>query len=469
MIHAYRLFDTNIVLDVNSGAVHVFDDTAFNVVLVYNDLKKSGFQFKDDNTLAEKVTDALSAEYCRTGNEIAEAISEIRELERKGLLFSDDCLSGYKPDINEEIPVKALCLHVSHDCNMRCDYCFASKGDFGTGRKLMDRDTALKSIDFLVENSRARKNLEVDFFGGEPLMNTGVIFDTVKYARSLEEKCDKKFRFTVTTNGLLLTPELMDYFNREFDNVVLSLDGTMETNDRMRKLPNGGGTYRHVLPRIEMAVGKRGERDHFIRGTFTAYNTDFSRDVMHLADSGFKKISVEPVVASPDCDYALTADMLPQIFSEYEKLALNYAKRREEGKAFSFFHFEIDLEQGPCVKKLLKGCGAGYEYVAVTPEGDIYPCHQFVGKKDFILGNVHDTGGIGINKEISRMFRCSDITTKRKCRNCWAKFYCSGGCAASAYLSNGNLEEPYEIGCQLEKKRIECAIWLKTNQADAKD
>jgi uncharacterized protein len=468
MIHPYRLFDTNIVLDVNSGAVHVFDDTSFNALLVYNDLKKSGFQFNDENALAEKVRDALSAKSSCPEKEITEAIGEIRELERKGLLFSDDCLSWYKPDLNEEIPIKALCLHVSHDCNMRCDYCFASKGDFGTGRKLMDRDTALRSIDFLVENSRARKNLEVDFFGGEPLMNSSVIFDTVKYARSLEGKYDKRFRFTVTTNGLLLTPELMDYFNREFDNVVMSLDGAIETNDRMRKLPNGRGTYSHVLPGIKMAVMKRGGRDHFIRGTFTAHNTDFSRDVLHLADTGFKSISVEPVVASPDCDYALTVDMLPRIFSEYEKLALEYAKRREEGRAFSFFHFEIDLEQGPCVKKLLKGCGAGYEYVAVTPEGDIYPCHQFVGKKDFVLGNVHDNGGNSINKEISRMFRRTDITTKSKCTNCWAKFHCSGGCVASAYLSNGNLEEPYEIGCQLEKKRIECAIWLKTNQTNAR-
>lgn len=439
------MYGTNIVVDVNSGAVHVFDSTAYDVLDYYKKEKK------------EEIADRLSVKYDR--NDILEAVDEIRALEEGGQLFSEDEYKEYLPLWERKSLIKALCMHISHDCNLRCRYCFASTGDFGGGRSMMSPEVGRKAIDFLVKESAGRRNLEIDFFGGEPLMNFGTVKKIIDYALGLQDKHDKKFRFTLTTNALQLNEEIKEYLNKNIQNVVMSIDGREATNDRMRIKINGKGTYSDILPKIKDVAKSRNQDNYYVRGTYTRENTDFSRDVLHLADEGFKQISVEPVVAAKDTGFDLREQDLPVLFEEYEKLALEYVEREKKGKGFNFFHFMLDLEQGPCVAKRLSGCGSGHEYVSVTPDGDIYPCHQFVGMEGFKMGNVF--GGI-IDKDIQKTFKASNIYTKNACRDCWAKFYCSGGCAANAFQFNRDINIPYKIGCELEKKRVECSLWIKT-------
>lgn len=448
MIHKFRMHGTNIVLDVNSCAVHVVDDLAYEMI---DELDKP------DEAIVEKFSAKYGAE------EAAEALSELRGLEREGQLYSQDALESYlaeKPVFGEGEPiVKALCLHVAHDCNLRCRYCFASTGDFGTGRSLMPVSTAKRAIDFLIEKSGGRRNLEVDFFGGEPLLNFDTVRETVFYARMREKETGKNFRFTITTNAVLLNDEHKKFINEHMGNVVLSLDGRPEVNDRMRFRADGRGTYADVLPKIRDMAESRNQDNYYVRGTFTRANLDFAKDVLHLADLGFKQISVEPVVAAGDTGLDLRREDLPKLFREYEELALEYVERYRKGRGFNFFHFMVDLDHGPCAIKRVKGCGSGHEYLAVTPEGDLYPCHQFVGMKQFRMGNVSES--FDIDTSISDMFRKQNIYTNPECRKCWAKFFCSGGCAANAWQFSNRLDKPYDIGCELERKRVECALWIR--------
>jgi len=461
MIHKFTLFGTNIVVDTNSGLVFTFDPVAFEVLDFFNDYSE------------KEIVNILGGKYGE--NQVNEAIAEIKELRDSGMLFSKDIIpdemyqSVYrnKKDLNEgntadrPMPnvLKAMCLHVSHDCNMRCKYCFASKGDFELGRKLMDIQTGKKAIDFLIKHSGNRRNLEVDFFGGEPLMNFNVVKEIVSYAREQEKRHNKNIRFTITTNALLLNDEMIQYINENFVNVVLSLDGREEVNDSMRVSVDGSGTYKHILGKIKKVAESREQNNYYVRGTFTRNNLDFSRDVLHLADEGFKQVSVEPVVAPDGSGYEIREEDIPRIMNEYENLAYEYVKRKKEGKGFNFFHFMIDLDHGPCAIKRFKGCGAGFEYVAVTPEGYVYPCHQFVGVEKFKMGNIHEDI---LNADIIDMFRNSNILTKYECSDCWAKYYCGGGCQANAYHFNSDINLPYKIGCELERKRVECALWIKT-------
>jgi len=448
MIHKYRMHGTNIVLDVNSGAVHIVDDVAYEILDIYD---------KPD----EQIIDELSPRFSR--DEICTALAELRELEAAGQLFSEDIyenqLSVHEAFSQTKPVVKALCLHIAHDCNLRCRYCFASTGDFGVKRTLMPASVGKKAIDFLIEKSGSRRNLEVDFFGGEPLMNFDVVKEIVMYALERQKKTGKNFRFTITTNAMLLNEDHKKFINKYMGNVVLSLDGRREVNDRMRVRADGTGSYDTILPRIKDMAESRGQDNYYVRGTFTRENLDFSKDVLHLADLGFKQISVEPVVAAKDTGFDLRREDLPVLFKEYEDLALEYVKRHKESRGFNFFHFMIDLEQGPCVIKRMKGCGSGHEYLAVTPEGDLYPCHQFVGMEQFKMGNVNNS--FDIDDSICSMFRKQNIYIKDECRKCWARFFCSGGCAANAYQFNGCLDKPYDIGCELERKRVECALWIK--------
>lgn len=456
MIHRYQKKGLNFLLDVNSGAVHLLDDVSYAV---------SGLIGPDmaENCPAEIIEKlpAFSAE------EVSAAYAELYALKQAGQLFAEDDYIDVSRYIPVDAPVKALCLHVAHDCNLRCKYCFASTGDFGTGRKIMPPEIAKKAIDFVIARSGARRNIEVDFFGGEPLMAFDTVRQTVDYARSREEKTGKKFRFTITTNGLLLDEEKANYINENMDNVVLSLDGRPEVNDHFRKTVNGGGSYDVIVPKFRHLVENRGsDRDYYVRGTFTKENLDFAEDVVHIAEAGFSSLSVEPVTADPGCGYDLTEQDLPRIFAEYDRLTDIMEDRQKNGKPFTFFHFMVDLEQGPCVVKRLRGCGAGYEYVAVTPDGEIYPCHQFVGKEEFCQGNVMDGT---FNMEIAQKFAGMNIYTRNKCQDCWAKFYCSGGCNAANWNMNQDMNEPYALGCEMEKKRLECAIYLKAAQMMQQD
>ncbi|HOJ09024.1 MAG TPA: thioether cross-link-forming SCIFF peptide maturase [Clostridiales bacterium] len=444
-IHKFSLNGTNTVVDVNSGSVHIFDPVAYEVLDYYAE------DFKEEEIIA-KLGDKYGKE------QVHEAFKEITQLKQEGMLFSEDEYH-FSVAKNNDIQFKAMCLHVSHDCNMRCRYCFASKGDFGSGRKLMDVETGKKAIDFLIKNSGKRRNLEVDFFGGEPLMNFDVMKDIVSYAREKEQEYNKNFRFTVTTNALLLDKDKMDYINENFVNVVLSLDGRKEINDKMRVRVDNSGTYSHIIQKIKDMAESRNQENYYVRGTYTRENIDFSNDVLHLADEGFKQVSVEPVVAAAGSGYDIREEDLPEIKAEYEKLALEYVNRNNSGSGFNFFHFMIDLEHGPCAEKRYKGCGSGFEYIAVTPEGDIYPCHQFVGIDEFKMGNVYDGN---IDDKIVCTFKNCNITSKDECSRCWAKFYCGGGCAANAFNFNKDINKPYKVGCELEKKRVECALWIKT-------
>ena len=448
MIHRYQKKGLNFVLDVNSGAVHLLDDISYAV---------SGLL--DENmgdTCPQGIIDALP-DY--TADEIREAYDELYELKKAGQLFAQDDYIDVSRYIPVNAPVKALCLHVAHDCNLRCKYCFASTGDFGQGRKIMPPEIAKKAIDFVIARSGVRHNIEVDFFGGEPLMAWDTVTQTVDYARSLEEKYNKKFRFTITTNGLLLDEDKRKYINENMDNCVLSLDGRREVNDEFRKTVAGTGSYDTIVPKFTALVDERDPNlDYYARGTFTSHNLDFAEDVLSIADAGFDRLSVEPVTADPGCGYDLTEDDLPKIEAEYDRLTDIMLERKKEGKPFTFFHFMVDLDQGPCVVKRLRGCGAGYEYVAVTPDGDIYPCHQFVGKDEFKQGSVLDQS---FNMDIAQKFAGMNIYSRPKCQKCWAKFYCSGGCSAANYNMNHDMNDSYDLGCEMERKRLECAIYLK--------
>ena len=454
MVHTFQCLGVYIAVDVYSGAVHILDKTAYDLL---NLLDETLLTRDCPDWVFEKLGD-------HSREEIEAAWADLQELQRGGLLFTDD--SYLDPDaavlMQQDAPVKALCLHVSHDCNLRCQYCFASTGDFGTGKRMtMDIDTAKKAIDFVVQRSGKRRNIEIDFFGGEPLMAMDTVKAAVDYARSLEKAHDKSFRFTITTNGVLLDDENIAYINREMYNTVLSLDGRPEVNDAMRETVAGTGSYDVILPKFQKLVASRGDKDYYLRGTFTRRNRDFAADVIHIADQGFRHVSVEPVVGSPDCDYTFREEDLPVILKEYETLAEELLKRDD----VNFFHFNVDLSQGPCVIKRLRGCGAGCEYVAITPDGDIYPCHQFVGNEDYRMGNVWDGT---FDMELSREFAGQNIYSRPACQDCWAKFYCSGGCSASNLLVNGDIKEPNEFGCQLQRKRLECAIAMKARREISK-
>ena len=389
----------------------------------------------------------------------------MNSLKDEGELFTKDSYENYIMDFKKRpTVVKALCLHIAHDCNLACRYCFAEEGEYHGRRALMSYETGKAALDFLIANSGNRRNLEVDFFGGEPLMNWQVVKDLVAYGREQEKIHDKNFRFTLTTNGVLLDDEIMEFANKEMANVVLSIDGRKEVHDHMRPFRRGDGSYDLIVPKFQKFAESRNQEKYYVRGTFTHHNLDFSEDVLHLADLGFKQISVEPVVAQPEEEYALREEDLPKLFEEYDKLAAQMVERKKAGEDFNFFHFMIDLEGGPCVAKRLSGCGSGTEYLAVTPWGDLYPCHQFVGNEKFLMGNVKD----GITRtDIRDEFKCCNVYAKEKCRNCFAKFYCSGGCAANSYNFHGDIKDAYDLGCELQKKRIECAIMIKAAEAEA--
>ena len=410
----------------------------------------------------QAVRTALAGRY--EAAETLEVLEEIQALIDAEELFTADVYKNYVMDFKKrQTVVKALCLHIAHDCNLACKYCFAEEGEYHGRRALMSFEVGKKALDFLIANSGNRVNLEVDFFGGEPLMNWDVVKQLVEYGRSREKECNKKFRFTITTNGVLLNDEIMDFCNREMSNVVLSLDGRKEVNDRMRPFRNGSGSYDLIVPKFQKFAESRGTKDYFVRGTFTRNNLDFSKDVLHFADLGFKKLSIEPVVADPKEPYSIREEDLPKIMEEYDRLAKEFIKREKEGRGFQFFHFMIDLNQGPCVAKRLSGCGSGTEYLAVTPWGDFYPCHQFVGMEDFLLGNVDE--GI-TNTKVRDEFKLCNVYAREKCRDCFARFYCSGGCAANAYNFSGDITGAYEIGCAMQKKRIECAIMIRAALAE---
>ena len=463
MIHQYINNGFYIVLDVNSGSVHSVDPLLYDAIqLLSGRLADMEEPAPVPREMAEEVTDILKEKY--SADEIEEAFSDIQELIDREELFTADIYKDYVMDFKKrQTVVKALCLHIAHDCNLACRYCFAEEGEYHGRRALMSFEVGKKALDFLIANSGARRNLEVDFFGGEPLMNWEVVKQLVEYGRSQEELHNKKFRFTLTTNGVLLNDEIMEFCNREMSNVVLSLDGREEVNDKMRPFRNGKGSYGLIVPKFQKFAKERGDRDYFVRGTFTRNNLDFAADVLHFADLGFEKMSVEPVVASPEDPYAIREEDLPQIMEEYDKLAAEYIKRHKEGRGFTFFHFMLDLNQGPCVAKRLSGCGSGTEYLAVTPWGDLYPCHQFVGNEEFLLGNVDE----GITKpEICNEFKLCNVYAKDKCRDCFARFYCSGGCAANSFNFHGSITDAYDIGCEMQKKRIECAIMIKAALAE---
>lgn len=451
LIHQYRNNGYNIVLDVNSGCIHVVDEVVYGVVALLD-------QGKSEEEIQQSLGGKFSQEDIRT------ALEECEELRRNRMLFTEDI---YKEAIQEftrhETVVKALCLHIAHDCNLACRYCFAEEGEYHGHRELMSYEVGKQALDFLIANSGTRRNLEVDFFGGEPLMNWKVVKDLVRYGREQEKIHNKNFRFTLTTNGVSLNDEIMEFCNREMANVVLSIDGRKEIHDYMRPFPKGAGSYDLILPKFQKFAESRNQEKYYVRGTFTRHNLDFAEDVLHLADLGFQQISVEPVVAPAEADYSLREEDLPRIYQEYDKLAREMIVREKEGRGFQFFHFMIDLTGGPCVYKRLSGCGSGTEYLAVTPWGDLYPCHQFVGEEKFKMGDVFQ----GVQApEIREEFSHCNVYTKKKCQDCFARFYCSGGCAANSYNFHGTIQDAYDIGCELQRKRVECAIMLKAALAE---
>ncbi len=452
MIHKYSLNGYHIVMDTNSGAVHVFNDAPFDMLDYLDDSVP-------ENPSAELLA-GLKGKY--DVQTIQEAYEELRELYENGQLFSSDEYEQFA-DMMKDAPVKSLCLNIAHDCNLRCEYCFAAKGDFGRGRMLMPFEVGKKAIDFLIEKSENRHNLEVDFFGGEPLMNFEVVKQVVEYARSIEKEYNKNFRFTITTNGILLTDDKIDYINREMSNCVLSIDGRKSVNDLLRVRADGTGSYDSIINKFQELVATRGDKDYYARGTFTKHNLDFTNDVLHLAEQGFDQISVEPVVSDINLEYSIKEADLPRVFEEYEHLSNVIIDRKKAGKGFNFFHFSLDLQQGPCAIKRLRGCSCGNEYVAVTPEGDIFPCHQFVGDDSWKMGNVLD-GTYDIN--MKHDFAMTNIYNKPECKSCWAKFYCSGGCNANNWQYEGDIRKAHKISCDLEKKRLECAIMIQAALAE---
>lgn len=437
------------VLDVESGSVHVVDDLSYDIIGLYS-----------THTLEEMKKELSGYE----AGEIEEVYGEIKSLESEGALFTEDEYEDYITEFKgRPTVVKALCLHIAHDCNLACRYCFAEEGEYHGDRSMMSFEVGKQALDFLVANSGSRRNLEVDFFGGEPLMNFEVVKQLVAYGRSLEEKYNKKFRFTLTTNGVLLDDEVMEFANREMANVVLSIDGRKEVHDTMRPTRNGKGSYDLIIDKFKKFAKMREGKSYYVRGTFTHDNLDFSKDVLHLADEGFDQISVEPVVGPEEERYTIKEADLPKIMEEYDLLAKEIIRREKEGKGFTFFHFMIDLTGGPCVAKRLSGCGSGTEYLAVTPWGDLYPCHQFVGEDDFAVGNVFD----GVTRQdIVSEFKKTSVYSKEDCRECFARFYCSGGCSANSHKLNGTINGTYDVGCRLERKRVECALMIKAALAD---
>ena len=463
MIHQYINNGFHIIMDVNSGSVHSVDPVMYDAVaIVAERVPELAEPEKLSEEAAREVMERLSPTYGEA--EVQEALDEIQYLIDAEELLTTDQYHDYVVDFKKrKTVVKALCLHIAHDCNLACQYCFAEEGEYHGRRALMSFEVGKKALDFLIANSGNRRNLEVDFFGGEPLMNWEVVKQLVEYGRSKEKEYNKNFRFTMTTNGVLLNDEIMDYCNREMSNVVLSLDGRKEVNDKMRPFRGGKGSFDLIVPKFQKFAEMRGDRDYYVRGTFTRHNLDFSKDVTEFADLGFRSMSIEPVVAKPEEEYAIREEDLLQIMEEYDHLAEEYIKRKKEGRGFNFFHFNIDLNQGPCVAKRLSGCGSGTEYLAVTPWGDLYPCHQFVGQEEFLLGNV-DTGVT--NERIRDEFKLCNVYAKDKCRDCFARFYCSGGCAANSYNFHGSITDAYDIGCAMQKKRIECAIMIKAALAE---
>lgn len=449
MIHKYKMNRLNIVLDVNSGAIHSVDDVFYDILEHY------------ETKNIDDICDILSNKYEK--KVIQEAYEEAKKLEKDEVLFSKDISKKILPNVDKREPVvKALCLHIAHDCNLKCKYCFAQEGEYKGKRSLMSVEVGKRAIDFLIKNSGSRKNLEVDFFGGEPLMNFDTVKEIVSYARNIEKKYNKNFRFTMTTNGILLTDDVSSYINEHMHNAVFSIDGRKNVNDKMRVRAGGQGSYENIVPKFLKMAEDRNQMDYYVRGTFTRHNLDFSKDVLHLAELGFKQISVEPVVTEEENDYAIKKEDLPIIFKEYENLAKEMIKRKKEGKEFNFFHFMIDLSGGPCAYKRIVGCGSGTEYLAVTPEGELFPCHQFVGEDEYKMGDVFD----GIKrKDLRKDFEKLNVYSKPKCVECWAKFYCSGGCAANSNSMYNDLKKPYEIGCDMQKKRTECSIMMKVYEA----
>ncbi len=452
------------MLDVNSGSVHVVDDVVYDTLAMMDDGDVAD-RYGEESL--RRITDAIQTKYGSeevTCQDMQDIFSDLSALEAEGSLFAKDVYKDGVIDFKKrQTVVKALCLHIAHDCNLACRYCFAGEGEYKGDRSLMSYETGKQALDFLVSHSGHRHNLEVDFFGGEPLLNFEVVKQLVAYGRQLEKANDKHFRFTLTTNGVLLTDDVIEFANREMDNIVLSIDGRKEVHDRMRPFKNGTGSYDLIIDKFKKTAESRNQEKYYVRGTFTHNNLDFVEDVLSLADEGFKQISVEPVVADPAEPYAIRKEDIPVICEGYDRLAQEMLRREKEGKGFNFFHYMIDLSGGPCVYKRLSGCGSGTEYLAVTPWGDLYPCHQFVGEEQFCLGNVRD--GI-LNTELQDTFKLCNVYAKEEFRGCCAKFYCSGGCAANAYHCHGDINRPYEKGCELQRKRVECAIMLKAAKAE---
>ena len=438
----------NIVLDTSSGSVHIVDDIAYDIIENYE--KKN----------REEITNDLICKYAVSREEIDECFEQVEELKKEGLLFTPDTFAPMAGELKNRSAgvVKALCLHVAHVCNLNCSYCFASQGKYHGERALMTYEVGKQAIDFLVANSGTRRNLEVDFFGGEPLMNFDVVKKIVAYARSIEKDAGKNFRFTLTTNGVLIDDEVIDFANREMSNVVLSLDGRKEVHNRFRVYHSGKGSFEDIVPKFQKLVKARKGKNYYIRGTFTHLNPDFLEDIKTMLDLGFTELSMEPVVCAPNDPYALTEEDMPIVKEQYEKLASLMLERKREGRPFTFYHYMIDLEDGPCIYKRISGCGSGTEYMAVTPWGDLYPCHQFVGEESFKLGNVFD--GV-TNTSVREDFASCNVYSRPECADCWAKLYCSGGCAANAYHATGSVRGIYSYGCELFRKRMECAIMLK--------
>ena len=456
MVHQYKLNGYNIVLDTCSGSVHCVDEVAYDIIEMYKTHTK------------EEIVKTIMERY---GNmegvneeEILLCIDDVKALEEDGKLFTEDQYEKLAFDYkNNSNVVKALCLHVAHTCNLNCEYCFASQGKYQGERALMSFEVGKQAFDFLIANSGTRRNLEVDFFGGEPLMNWDVVKQLVAYARSVEKEHNKNFRFTFTTNGMLIDDDVIDFVNKEMHNVVLSLDGRKEVHDRFRKDYAGKGSYDNIVPRFQKLVEKRGGKDYYVRGTFTHNNVDFVNDILHMADLGFTELSMEPVVCPPGDPYALTAEDLEIVKEQYEILAKEMLKRKKEGRPFTFYHYMLDLKNGPCIYKRITGCGSGTEYMAVTPWGELFPCHQFVGDPKYSLGDIWN--GIK-NKEAQDEFRYCNAYARPECKDCWAKLYCSGGCAANSYHATGKISGVYEYGCELFKKRIECAVMMKVAESE---
>ena len=458
MVHQYKLNGYNIVLDVNSGSVHCVDDVAYDIISFFCEAKDRGLE-PDRDRIQREILAKYADRDDVTPEDIEDTFADIDELTKEEKLFAEDIFEPSGGVLKERhTEVKALCLHVAHTCNLNCSYCFASQGKFHGERAIMSMETAKRAIDFLVENSGNHVNLEVDFFGGEPLLNWDVVKGTVAYARSIEKEHGKNFRFTLTTNGVGLNDEVMDFANREMHNVVLSLDGRKETHDRLRKFVDGRGSYDVIVPKFQEFVKRRGDKEYYMRGTFTHDNVDFTKDLFHMVDLGFDRLSMEPVVCDPSEPYALTEEDLPKIYEQYEILAKYMLQKEKEGHPITFYHYMLDLTGGPCIYKRISGCGSGTEYFAVTPWGDLFPCHQFVGEEQFKMGDIWN----GIQREdIRQDFKMCNVYAREECRDCWARLYCSGGCAANAFHGTGDIRGVYEYGCDIFRKRMECAIMMQ--------